>query len=42
MTEHYSDGTERLTKLSSIHREEPDPALFHVPEGYTDPGKAPK
>lgn len=34
MTEHYSDGTERLTKLSSIHRKEPDPALFHVPEGY--------
>lgn len=41
MTEHYSDGTERLTKLSSIHRVEPDPALFHVPEGYTEPGKSP-
>ncbi len=36
-TEHDSDGTERLTKLSNIHRNEPDPTLFHVPEGYTDP-----
>jgi hypothetical protein len=41
-TEHYSDGTERLTKLSHIRREEPDPVLFHIPEGYTDPRKAPK
>lgn len=41
-TERYSDGTERLTKLSFIHRTEPDPALFHVPEGYTDPKKVRK
>jgi hypothetical protein len=41
-TEHYSDGTERLTKLSDIRRSEPDPVLFHVPEGYTDPRKGPK
>ena len=34
--EHLSDGTERLTKLSNIIREEPDPALFRIPEGYTD------
>jgi hypothetical protein len=39
-TEHNSDGTERLTKLSNIHRNEPDPTLFHVPEGYTDPVNA--
>jgi hypothetical protein len=41
-TEHYSDGKERLTKLSYIRREEPDPMLFHVPEGYTDPRKTPR
>jgi hypothetical protein len=39
-TEHDSDGTELLTKLSNIHRSEPDPTLFHVPEGYTDPVSA--
>ena len=39
-TEHNSDGTERLTKLSNIHRNEPDPTLFQVPEGYTNPVSA--
>ena len=34
--EHLSDGTEELMKLSNIIREEPDPALFRIPEGYTD------
>lgn len=34
--EHLSDGTERIMKLSNIIREEPDPALFRIPEGYTD------
>lgn len=34
--EHLSDGTERVTKLSNIVREEPDPALFRIPEGYAD------
>ena len=36
VTEHYSNGEERLTRLSNIIREEPDPALFQIPEGYTD------
>ena len=31
-TELNSDGTERLTKLSNIHRNEPDPTHFHVPK----------
>lgn len=34
--EHLSDGTERIMKLSNIIREDPDPALFRIPEGYTD------
>lgn len=34
--EHLSDGTVRLTKLSNIIREEPDPALLRIPEGYAD------
>ena len=41
VTEHYSNGTERLTKLSNIIREEPDPALFRIPEGYIDALKRP-
>ncbi|HWE87362.1 MAG TPA: hypothetical protein VG267_20620 [Terracidiphilus sp.] len=34
--ERYSDGIERQTKLSNITREEPDQALFRIPEDYTD------
>jgi len=30
--EHYSDGTERMTRLSSVRRSEPDLRLFQVPE----------
>jgi len=36
MMEHYSNGTDRLTRLSNIIREEPDAALFRIPDGYTD------
>jgi hypothetical protein len=41
VTEHYSNGIERLTRLSNIIREEPDPALFRIPEGYADALKPP-
>ena len=36
-TEKDSDGTERSTRLSNLHRVEPDAALFAVPSGYTNP-----
>lgn len=36
VTENYSNGTERTTKLTDISRAEPDLALFQIPEGYTD------
>jgi hypothetical protein len=35
------DGTEQINTLSDLRRVEPDPALFQVPLGYTDPTKAP-
>lgn len=35
-TEHDSDGTERMTRLSSIRRSEPDPKLFQVPENIAN------
>lgn len=35
------DGTEQITTISDLHEVEPDPALFQVPTGYTDPTKAP-
>jgi hypothetical protein len=36
-TERYADGTERLTRLTNIRRDEPDHTLFQVPEGYKNP-----
>jgi len=41
-TESYSNGTHRLTKLTNIRRNEPDPALFQIPAGYADPVIIPK
>jgi len=36
-TERYADGTERLTRLTNIRRDEPAHTLFQVPEGYKNP-----
>ena len=36
-TERYADGTERLTRLTNIRRDEPDHTLFQVPDGYKNP-----
>ncbi len=36
-TERYSNGTERVTRLTNIRRDEPDPTLFRAPEGYKTP-----
>jgi hypothetical protein len=36
-TVRYADGTERLTRLTNIRRDEPAHTLFQVPEGYKKP-----
>ena len=36
-TVRYADGTERLTRLTNIRRDEPAHTLFQVPEGYKNP-----